>query len=97
MGRGITPQDLAAEIDRLLTARDNLPTVGGEYDTKIGWQRRLGIPDHKQLAKAIDMLMQCGKAKIVRGLDRRNNAPYICDLVWSAELAKRAKKSRPAR
>jgi len=94
-------RELAKAIDRMsLTelateaAKQELPSPGGEYDTKEGWAVRAGMcVRSKKFRLMLSLLEEAGEASYVEGKVKRGLGWTGCKLVYSPMLAKKIKES----
>jgi len=90
-------KDLAAKIDamtldQLKAAADDegMPTAGGEYDTKEGWARRLGMDrKSRKFVNIWRMMEEAGRIKKCRGRVGRSDHQYTTILYHCPTLAKK--------
>ena len=90
-----TLSEIAAKIDAMNLAellseasKQDLPLAGEDYDTKEGWQQRMGAG--KSAARnAISMLLKSGLAKVERGQVKTASGYTTVDLIHCPTLAKK--------
>ena len=87
--------DLAARIDTMSLAElmaegadADLPTCGGDYDTRRGWAERLGVcTGSAQFKNLMDNLQAAGLMTEVRGRVERGGGWTTCRLLHCPSLA----------
>ena len=88
-------KDLAAKIDAMTldelvkeSTRQNLPEAGGDYDTKRGWEKRMGLGKDASRA-VIAKLIDAGLAEIKPGQVPTSRGYTTVDMVYSPTLARK--------
>lgn len=79
----------AMTLDELMLAAsaDDLPTVGGEYDTQSGWATRCNVSLNAASFRSMwKMLMEAGKLEPVKGRVLRGKTYVTTTLYKSAWL-----------
>jgi len=87
-------KDIAAKIDEMsldeLLGKEDLPVTGGDYDTKLGWSRRMGVHVSSRAFKTgWNKLEKAGLVERVKGKHAHNPKLATLTLYHCPALAKK--------